>query len=98
LHLYPTEDGGRKQPAFLGWCCPCFLEKDGPRRGVESLENLPVGYDACPLIGDEPMYPGEHRRVGFVCLFQESVEALHRAGHFYLWDGRFVGEAHVVRD
>jgi hypothetical protein len=96
LRLYATEDGGRKQPAYLGWCCPCFLEKVGPKTGAEGWANPPIGYDACPLLGDKPMHPGESRRVGFVALSEQSIEALVSAGHFYLWDGGFVGEAQVV--
>lgn len=96
LRLYATEEGGMKHPLYLGYCCPCFVEKDGPRKMSESLENAPVGYDGCPLVGDSPMYAGEQRRVGFVFLWEGSAEVLRRAGHFYLWEGGFVGEAHIV--
>ncbi len=48
-------------------------------------------------LGDEPFEPGTERRVGFVFLSDEGAETMKRAGRFYLWDGRFVGEASVVR-
>ena len=95
LRLYATEDGGRKQPVYLGFGCPCFLEKKELKRGADGAANPPA-YDAWPLLGEEPMQPGEARRVGFVTLSSESADVLGRAGRFYLWDGRFIGEAQVV--
>jgi len=45
----------------------------------------------------EPLKPGESRRVGFVFLSGEEAAAVfRRAGVFYLWEGRFIGEAVVV--
>ena len=32
-----------------------------------------VGYDGWPLLGDTPLAPGEHRKVGFVFLSGKSV-------------------------
>lgn len=94
LFLYATEDGGRRQPAFLGFCCPCFLKKVELKAGANATN--PPAYGACPLLGDEPMQPGETRRVGFVTLSPKSAEMLSSSGRFYLWDGRFIGEAQVV--
>jgi hypothetical protein len=63
---------------------------------VSQMEPL-VGYDALPLIGDEALLPGETRRLGFVFLsHEEAVPIMRAAGRFYLWEGRFVGEAVVV--
>jgi hypothetical protein len=43
------------------------------------------------------MEPGEQRRVGFFFLSGEEAAVIMReAGTFYLWEGRFVGEAKVV--
>lgn len=98
LRLFPTEEGGIRHPLYLGYCCPCFVEKDGPRKGFESLEGAPPSYDGCPLVADESMYAGDERRVGFWFLWEGSAEVLRRAGHFYLWEGGFVGEAQVVSD
>jgi hypothetical protein len=55
-----------------------------------------VGYDAWPLLGDEPLMPGEQRRVGFWFLSPEGAETMKQVGHFYLWEGGFIGEADVV--
>lgn len=53
-------------------------------------------WDALPLLRDNPLAPGETRRIGFVFLSgEEAATELHRAGKFYLWDGRFIGEAIV---
>ena len=57
------------------------------------------GWDALLLLRDQPLNPGETRRLGFVFLSgQEAVKPLRAAGRFYLWDGRFIGEAVVVED
>lgn len=62
---------------------------------VSRIEPL-IGYDALPLIGDEPLLPGETRQLGFIFLFHEEVVPIMRAaGRFFLWEGRFVGEAVV---
>jgi hypothetical protein len=56
-----------------------------------------VGYDGWPLLGDKPMTAGEHRRVGFVFLSgEEAATAFRKAGRFFLWEGRCIGEAVVV--
>lgn len=47
-------------------------------------------------LGDEPFEPGTARRVGFVFVSEEGLQKMKEAGHFYLWDGGFVGEATVV--
>jgi hypothetical protein len=88
VRLYPTESGGRRIPALLGWGCPCFASKGTGERG----------WDARLQLGDEPFAPGTERRVGFVFLWPEGAETMKRAGHFYLWEGRFIGEAQVVGD
>ncbi len=83
--LYPSESGGHEiRP---GWGCPCVLSMSQPI----------VGYDGWPLLGDNPMSAGEHRRVGFVFLSGEEAAAVFRkAGRFFLWEGRCIGEAVVV--
>jgi hypothetical protein len=50
-----------------------------------------------PLLGDTTLSPGERRKLGFVFLNgEESANTLREAGKFYLWEGRFVGEAAVI--
>lgn len=89
LHLYPTSEGGKKIPIVLGYGCPCFASKDTSQGG----------WDAWPLIGDEEMQPGETRTVGFTFLSGERAAVeMRKAGRFYLWEGRFIGEAEVVAD
>jgi hypothetical protein len=56
-----------------------------------------VGYDGWPLLGNNPIEPGEQRRVEFVFLSGDEAAAIMRkAGTFYLWEGRFIGEATVI--
>jgi hypothetical protein len=48
---------------------------------------------------EEPLAPGDRRRLGFVFLSgDEAAEKMRLAGVFYLWEGRFIGEAMVVSD
>jgi hypothetical protein len=85
--MYPPTEG-RKSRAFLGWGCPCCLSKEKPI----------VGYDGWPLLGDTPLEPGDRRRLGFVFLMgEQAATILRNAGTFYLWEGRFIGEARVVQ-
>lgn len=86
VRMYGTAAGGRTDPAYPGWSCPCIVSQMKPL----------VGYDALPLIGDEPLLPGETRQLGFVFLsHEEAVSVMQKAGRFFLWEGRFVGEAIV---
>jgi hypothetical protein len=63
---------------------------------VSKTEPL-CGFDALPLLRDEPLLPGQRRRIGFVFLSPEqALVAIRAARRFYLWEGRFVGEAEVV--
>jgi len=91
VYLYPTADGGKQLTVQPGWGCPCACSKSSDT----------VFYDAWPLL-EAPFAPGERRRLGFVFLSGESLSGedsaaiLRRAGTFYLWEGRFIGEATVV--
>lgn len=88
LRLYPTAEGGRANPILPGFGCPCSLRKEEPWEG----------YDGWPLLGDEPLFPGEMRQIGYFFLFPESAEKVRRAGKFYLWELKFIGEAEVLPD
>lgn len=91
VYLYPTSERGKTLPALPGFSCPCSASK--------SAEALLC--DCWPLL-EAPFGPGERRRVGFVFLHgdgitrEDIVTTLRRAGTFYLWEGRFIGEAVVV--
>lgn len=85
--LYSTDDGGRRGPINPGYGCPVMISKREP------LE----GWDALLLLRDEPLQPGETRRLGFVFLSgQEAVAQLKAAGRFFLWEGKFIGEAVII--
>jgi hypothetical protein len=86
LYLYPVEAGGRSGPVNLGWGCQCTKDK-----------SVDEGWDGYPLL-ERAMMPGERRRLGFVFLCgEEAVQALGSNDRFYLWEGRWIGEATVVR-
>ena len=83
--LYATNAGGREEPVYLGWGCPCLPSRAAP------------GWDGWPLIGEDPLVPGETRRVGFHFMSgDEAANVMRKAGRFYLWEGRLVGEAEVI--
>ena len=84
--IYPTEEGGRATAIQPGYGCPCFTEK---QTGVG-------GWDARLQLGDQPLELGIKRQVGFVFLSSEGAEKMRRARRFYLWEGRFIGEAFVT--
>lgn len=85
--LYPPSEGGRKSIAYPGWWCPCMVSNSPPW----------VGYNGWPLLGDTPLEPGTKRRLGFVFLSgEEAADIFRKAGKFYLWEGRIIGEAVVV--
>src|SRR6185437_3541183 len=84
VRLYPTSEGGKRLPVQPGWGCPCRVSKTA------------AGWDGFPQL-DGPMSPGEIRRLGFVFLSgDEAASQLRQAGHFYLWEGGFIGEATVI--
>jgi hypothetical protein len=87
VRLYATSEGGKARPVRSGYGCPCFVEPD---LGVG-------GWDARMQLADEPFKPGTERRVGFVFLTEDGAETMKQAGRFFLWGGRFAGEATVVR-
>jgi hypothetical protein len=89
VYLYPTAAGGKKIPMQGIFSCPCFLQRD----------TKAAGYDCRILVGETPFKPGERRRVGFVFLSgQQAVARMRETGRFFLWEGRFIGEANVDPD
>lgn len=89
LWLYPAERGGR--PIQLGWGSPCTVQSEQGKGWV--------GYDGWPLLGENPMAPGERRRIGYVFLSgQDAVKHLKSAQKFYLWEMGLIGEATIVFD
>ncbi len=86
VFLYATQDGGKKLTVQPGWGCPCSLSKSKDA----------LFHDGWPLL-DAPFAPGERRRLGFVFLSgDDAAQVFRRAGKFYLWEGRFIGEAIIV--
>jgi len=87
LSLYSTEQGGKTKPISVGFACPCFPEKD------QTL----LAHTGYPLLDDHTMHPGESRNVGYwFMLGEEAATRFRSSGRFFLWEGRFVGEAIVL--
>jgi len=86
--FYATEAGGKTAPVFSGYGCPCLVSKAEPLQG----------WDARLVFDGEPILPGQKRRVGFAFLSREGARTMSEARHFFLWEGRFVGEAVVCDD
>jgi hypothetical protein len=83
--FYAAEVGGKTVPIFSGYGCPCMVSQ------VEPLQ----GWDARLVFDDDPIFPGQRRRVGLTFLTREGARSIGEARHFFLWEGRFVGEADV---
>jgi hypothetical protein len=86
VRLYTPEEGGRTTQIRPTFRCPCAAANVSPA----------MMHSAQLLLGDEPMGPGECRRVGFAFLTAEGADAMRRAGKFYLWDGTFFAEALIA--
>lgn len=83
VRLYSPEEGGRSEPILPGFRCLCMASQFRPL----------VGYEVYPLLM-RPLAPGETRRIGLSLLSpDDAIPAFTAAGRFYLWDGRFIGEA-----
>ena len=86
VYLYSTSEGGKQVAVQPGWGCPCSCSKSADA----------LFYDGWPIL-NVPFAPGERRRLGFVFLSgTDAAAVLRRAGTFFLWEGRFIGEATVV--
>lgn len=87
LTLYSPEMGGRKDPITReGFGCPCKLDEDGDT------------FADCRLfLNGQEIRPGETKRVGILFSFEPAASIFRAARKFYLWDGRIIGEAVVVR-
>jgi hypothetical protein len=89
LYLYETSAGGRQFPISPGepiFRCPAYTQKDTSAGGWTCFID----------IGEKPMEPGEARVVGASFLVKEGLELVISAGKFYLWEGRFTGEANII--
>jgi hypothetical protein len=85
--MYASDNGGRAGLAYPGWGCPCMVSRSEPL----------VGWGAFLLLRTEAPAPGDRRRIGFCFLSgDEAATIMRNAGKFYLWEGRFIGEAEVI--
>jgi hypothetical protein len=90
ITLYRTEDGGRLHPLrgdltkYSGF--PCKINK-------EDLE----AWDCRILLEGKIIKPGESHRLKMAFISSTHVvPLLVKAGHFYLWEAKIIGEARVV--
>lgn len=86
LTLYPTAQGGRKEPISReGFGCPCKLDQKSDYVA-----------DCRLFLNGQSISPGETKRVGIRFSYGEVVPIFRSAAKFYLWDSRIIGEARVV--
>ena len=87
FRLYPADNG--LHPPVL----PDRIRGDWfPERDIKV-----GGWMSMLLLGGKPMDFGETRRIGIVFLSPDkAIPILKAAGTFYLWRGRFIGEATAV--
>nr|WP_295889878.1 Imm27 family immunity protein [uncultured Devosia sp.] len=83
VRFYSSEVSGKTQPVFSGYGCPCMVSTAKPW----------TGWDARLVFEGGPIHPGQKRGVGFAFLTQEGAQTISKARHFFLWEGRVVGEA-----
>jgi len=91
LYLYPTEQGGRKSAARGSYRPIGFLRKDSTRSSVDDPD-----YGIFFQLGDVLIAPGETKRVNCFFIHRPSFEVFMNAKKFYIWEGRFVGEATLI--
>jgi hypothetical protein len=98
VRLYPTNEGGARLPKSPGWGCLCCDSKSSFITHGDG-KSYRFGHDGWPQL-EKPLAPGDQRRLGFVFLFsgEEAVELFRKTGVFYLWEGKFIGEAVIVKD
>ena len=86
VRFYSTSESGRKNPVPNGYGCPCVLK---PR--------LLEGDDARFLFAQDWVELGETVTAKLCFTFGHMVATKYiEARHFYLWEGKLVGEATVV--
>ena len=86
LTLYPTDQGGRKEPISReGFGCPCKLDQKSDYVA-----------DCRLFLNGQSIAPGETKRVGIRFSYDRVVPIFRSAARFYLWDGRIIGEARGV--
>ena len=88
VYLYPPELGGRDDPILPGFGCPIVISNQPPW----------VGWDGWALLGDDALFPGHRRRLGFLFLTSAGRDAIKQAGRFYLWELGIIGEGSVIDD
>lgn len=90
LTFYDKDKDGPKLRKSTGWGCPCFIH-------LNQMD--PPGFDGWPQFGDTDMGAGETRDVGIVFLSgKRAADFFLQSGKFYLWEGRFIGEAVIIED
>ncbi|KQT50237.1 hypothetical protein ASG47_19800 [Devosia sp. Leaf420] len=84
LSLYFPEFGGRAKPLTSDFRVPCKVSRTATN-----------AWDVRMYFDGGPIYAGETRRVGLLFLTSEGEQAIRKAGKFFIWEGRIVGEATV---
>lgn len=95
LWLYPEDSSPRSTPILPGWMCPCFAVKDP----FENRRAKAPASDGAPILIDGAMQLGETREVDFIFPLagENAVPLVERTTKFYLWEGGYIGEAHILK-
>lgn len=89
LKMYPTDQGGMEHYKLAGWGCPAYRNRD-PAQDTE-------GYSVFPKLGDQRLEPGTEVEFEVVFLSpQGALNYFEGLDHFYLWNGRCIGEAKIL--
>lgn len=93
LYLYPTERSGRTVPVLGNYRPLGFLRID-PTLGPDGTQAHALFFK----LGDNPIKPGESRRVTCSFHHRPSFDAFMEAKKLYVWDGQISGEIVLVEN
>lgn len=87
VSFYAPQSGGRTKPIPAGLGVPCKVS--------ETASNA---WDARLYFDGPPIQAGETRKVGLLFLTSEGKQAIRNGQHFFIWEGRIVGEGTVCTE
>ena len=87
VSLYLPEFGGRTKPVTSDFRVPCKVSRTATN-----------AWDVRMYFDGGPIHAGETRRVGLLFLTSEGEQAIRKAGKFFIWEGRIVGEGAVCTE
>jgi hypothetical protein len=95
LRLYPTEESGRTTTIQRIYRPVGFFWKEKLVAESVGLASATC-HELILYVGDRAIVPGESRRLVCGFTYKDSFDAFLSGKTLYIWDGRFVGEIHLV--